>query len=65
MIWWGLTKLNNFILFIKGVETIQVAPKPLDKRSGEEIVQTTTSEQIMLKMVHVKVKVVRKTIGRS
>ena len=32
---------------------------------GGEIVQTTTSEQIMLKMVHVKVNVVRKTSKRD
>jgi hypothetical protein len=32
---------------------------------GEEIVQTTTSEQIMLKRVRVKAKVVRKSLGQE
>ena len=48
---------------INGVETIQVAPNPR-KGNGEEIVQTTTSEQVMLKMVRVKANVVRKSSGQ-
>lgn len=51
--------MNNQ-LFINGVETIQVAPK-FSNEYGEEIVQTTTSEQVMLKMDCVKAVVVRKT----
>ena len=47
-------------MLINGVETIQVAPKFSDEY-GEEIVQTTTSEQVMLKMDCVKAVVVRKT----
>ena len=47
-------------MLLNGVETIQVAPKFNDEY-GEEIVQTTISEQVMLKIACIKTRVVRKT----
>ena len=44
-------------MLINGVETIQGA-----SRWDDEIVQTTTSEQVMLKKVRVKTEVVRKLL---
>lgn len=57
----GDGSLNSTEMLINGVETIEVVPK--SNRYGKEIVQTTISEQTMLKIVCVKANVVRKSLG--